>query len=70
MTNVGQDVAVKVSGVQARSLSSRGDVSYYNLYCRVSKTKTAKTLGGIRQWLPNLQEGFAADPRWRAGSRS
>lgn len=43
VTNVGQDVAVKVSGVQARSLSSRGDVSYYNLYCRVSKTKTAKT---------------------------
>lgn len=42
-TNAGQDVAVKVSNVDTKSLGNRGDISYYSLYCKVSKTKTTKT---------------------------
>lgn len=42
-TNAGQPVAVRVTGVTPRSLKTRGDYPYYNLYCKVSKSKTTAT---------------------------
>ena len=39
----GQRVAVKVTGVTPRALKARGDPANYNLYCKVSKSKTTAT---------------------------